>query len=61
MKIQRPKSQKQGQRWISCFKEATICQKSQNTTAKKPEKMTKVNFLFERANILSEKPARKIG
>ena len=28
---------------------------------KKPEKRTKVDFLFERANILSEKPARKIG
>ena len=28
---------------------------------KKPEKRTKVNFLFERANILSKKQARKIG
>ena len=28
---------------------------------KKPEIMTKVDFLFERANILSKKPARKIG
>ena len=31
------------------------------TTAKKPETRTKMDFLFERANILSEKPARKIG
>ena len=29
--------------------------------AKKPETKTKVDFLFERANILSKKPARKIG
>ena len=28
---------------------------------KKPEIRTKVNFLFERANILLKKPARKIG
>ena len=28
---------------------------------KKPETRTKVDFLFERANILSKKPARKIG
>ena len=28
---------------------------------KKPEIRTKVDFLFERANILSKKPARKIG
>ena len=30
------------------------------TTAKKPEAKTKVDFLFERANILSKQPARKI-
>ena len=29
VKIQQPKSQKQGQRWISCLKEPTFCQKSQ--------------------------------
>ena len=29
MRIQRPKSQKQGQRWISCLKEPTICQNCQ--------------------------------
>ena len=28
---------------------------------KKPETRTKVDFFFERANILSKKPARKIG
>ena len=28
---------------------------------KKPEIRTKVDFLFERANIFSKKPARKIG
>ena len=28
---------------------------------KKPETGTKVDFLFEIANILSKKPARKIG
>ena len=28
---------------------------------KKPETRTKVGFLFEIANILSKKPARKIG
>ena len=28
---------------------------------KKPEIRTKVDFLFERVNILSKKPARKIG
>ena len=28
---------------------------------KKPETRTEVDFLFERANILSKKPARKIG
>ena len=28
---------------------------------KKPETRTKMGFLFERANILSKKPARKIG
>ena len=28
---------------------------------KKPETRTKVDFLVERANILSKKPARKIG
>ena len=28
---------------------------------KKPETSTKVDFLFERANILSKKPASKIG
>ena len=32
-----------------------------NTKAKKPEIRTKVDFSFERANILSKKPARKIG
>ena len=26
-----------------------------------PETRTKVNFLFDRANILSKKPAHKIG
>ena len=29
--------------------------------SKKPETGTKVDFLFERAKILSKKPARKIG
>ena len=29
MKIQQLKSQKMGQRWISCLKEPTFCQKSQ--------------------------------
>ena len=29
--------------------------------SKKPEGRTKVEFLFERANILSKEPARKIG
>ena len=28
---------------------------------KEPKTRTKVDFLFERANILSKKPARKIG
>ena len=28
---------------------------------KKPETRTKVNFLFDRANISSKKPAHKIG
>ena len=28
---------------------------------KKPETRTKVDFLLERANILSKKPTRKIG
>ena len=32
----------------------------QNCQPKKPKARTKVDFLFERANILSEKPARKI-
>ena len=29
MKIQQSKSQKQGQRWMSCLKESTFCQKNQ--------------------------------
>ena len=33
----------------------------ENTTVKKPETMKKVDFLFERANILSKKPSCKIG
>ena len=33
----------------------------ENTAAKKPETRTKVDFLFERANIVSKKPARRIG
>ena len=36
-------------------------QNCENTAAKRPETRTKVDFLFERANILSKKPARKIG
>ena len=36
-------------------------QNFENTTAKKPETRTKVDFLFERVNILSKMPARKIG
>ena len=36
-------------------------QNCENTTAKKPETRTKVDFLFEKANILSKKPAFKIG
>ena len=35
-------------------------QNRKNTTAKKPETRTKVDFLFERANILSKKRVRKI-
>ena len=36
-------------------------QNCENTTAKKPETRIRVDFLIERANILSKKPARKIG
>ena len=36
-------------------------QSCENTTAKKPETRTKVDSLFERATILSKKPARNIG
>ena len=36
-------------------------QNCEKTAAKKPETRTKVDFLFERANILSKKPARKIS
>ena len=36
-------------------------QNCKNTTAKKPETRTEADFLFERANILSKTPARKIG
>ena len=35
-------------------------QNCKNTTAKKPETKTKVDFLSERANILSKKSAGKI-
>ena len=39
-----------------------ICrQNCENTAAKKPETRTKVDPLSEKANILSKKPARKIG
>ena len=38
-----------------------IGQKYEITTAKKPETRTKADFLSERANILSKKPALKIG
>ena len=36
-------------------------QNCETITAKKPETRTKVDFLFERANILSETPVRQIG
>ena len=36
-------------------------QNRENTTAKKPETKTEVDFSFERVNILSKKPACKIG
>ena len=36
-------------------------QNCENTTGKKPETRTKVEFLFERVNISSKKPAHKIG
>ena len=35
-------------------------QNCENTTTKKPETRSKVDFLFERHNVSSEKPARKI-
>ena len=38
----------------------TGCFYFENTTAKKHERRRNVDFLFERANILSKKPARKI-
>ena len=36
-------------------------QNCENRTAIKPETKTKVDFLFDRANILSKRPVRKIG
>ena len=38
-----------------------FAQNCENTTAKNKETRTKVDFLFEKANILIKRPARKLA